>query len=76
MTYSDYKKAFEQLKVKPVKMQKYIKHSAPKPRKHGLNLFRCRRCGRHGGHILKYGLELCRSCFREIAVDLGFKKYD
>lgn len=76
MTYSDYKKAFTQLKVKPVKLQKYIKHNSPKQRKYGISLHRCRRCGRTGGHIGKYGLELCRSCFREVAIELGFKKYN
>ena len=75
MTYSNYKKAFKQLKAKPVKMQKFIKHNATKPRNHGTNLFRCRRCGRTRGHILKYGLKLCRQCFRESALNLGFKKY-
>ena len=25
--------------------------------------------------IEKYGLNLCRQCFREIAADIGFKKY-
>ena len=35
MTYSDFRKAFKQLKAKPIKMQKYIRHNSPKPRKHG-----------------------------------------
>ena len=35
----------------------------------------CRRCGRHGGLIKKYGLYYCRHCFREIAEDIEFKKY-
>ena len=26
-------------------------------------------------HIKSYGLNLCRHCFREIAVEIGFKKY-
>jgi len=76
MTYSDYRKVFKQLKVKPIKMQKYIKHNAPKTRKYGRTTKKCRRCGRPGGHISKYGLDLCRTCFREIAISLGFKKYD
>ena len=76
MTYSDFKKAFTQLKKKPVKMKKFLKHNAPKERKHGINLFRCRRCGRTKAHILKYGLGICRQCFRETAVDLGFKKFN
>ena len=36
MTYSDYKKAFKQLKAKPVKLQKFLKHNKPKERKHGI----------------------------------------
>lgn len=75
MTYSDYRKVFKQLKAKPVKMQKYIKHNAPKPRKYGRATKKCRRCGRPGGYISKYGLGICRTCFREIATNLGFKKY-
>ena len=75
MTYSDYRKVFRQLKAKPVKMQKYIKHNAPKQRKFGRSTKKCRRCGRPGGHISKYGLELCRSCFREVAISIGFKKF-
>ena len=75
MTYSDYKKVFKQLKAKPAKMQKYLKHNAPKSRKFGRAIKKCRRCGRPGGHISQYGLGLCRTCFREIAVNLGFKKY-
>ena len=35
MTYSDYRKVFKQLKVKPPKLQKYIKHNSPKQRKYG-----------------------------------------
>lgn len=76
MTYSDYRKVFKQLKSKPVKMQKYIKHNSPKPRKHGRSTKKCRRCGRPGGYIGKYGLGLCRTCFREVATSLGFKKFN
>ena len=76
MTYSNYKKAFTQLKAKPAKMKKYIKHNAPKNRKCGINLKKCKRCGRIRGHIGKYGINLCRQCFKEIATKIGFKKYD
>lgn len=75
MTYSDYRKAFKQLKAKPVKMKKYIKNNSPKPRKFGISTKKCRRCGRSGGHIGKYGLHVCRNCFREIAIQIGFKKF-
>ena len=44
MTYSNYKKAFKQLKVKPVKLKKYMKHNKPKDRKFGYITKRCRRC--------------------------------
>lgn len=35
----------------------------------------CRRCGRKQGLVGKYDVWLCRQCFREIARDMGFKKY-
>lgn len=75
MTYSSYKKVFKQLKVKPHKLKKYIKHNAPKKRSCGISQRKCRRCGRLRGHIRKYGLKLCRQCFREVAIGIGFKKY-
>lgn len=75
MTYSDYRKVFKQLKAKPAKLKKFLKHNAPKKRGCGINLKRCERCGRTGGHISKYGINLCRQCFKEIAVKIGFKKY-
>lgn len=75
MTYSNYKKVFKQLKVKPPKLKKYIKHNSPKKRTCGVALKRCKRCGRIRGHIQKYGLGLCRQCFREVATSIGFKKF-
>ena len=75
MTTSDYRKVFKQLKVKPAKLAKYKKHNSPKKRTTGFNLKKCRRCGRTKSHISKYGLTLCRQCFREIATKIGFKKY-
>jgi len=35
----------------------------------------CRNCGNSRGLIRKYGLYVCRRCFREMAAQLGFKKY-
>ncbi len=75
MTVSDHKKVFKQLKNKPVKLAKFLKHNQPKKRNCGLVNRRCRRCQRIGGHVGKYGLNLCRHCFREIAQKIGFKKY-
>jgi len=36
----------------------------------------CQFCGRKDGLIRKYGLNMCRQCFREKASKLGFKKYN
>ncbi|WP_229234734.1 30S ribosomal protein S14 [Candidatus Methanoliparum sp. LAM-1] len=36
---------------------------------------RCYRCGRRQGLIRRYNMYLCRQCFRELAGELGFKKY-
>jgi len=76
MTYSNYKKEFKQLRVKPIKLKKFLKHNVPKKRSCGLALKRCSRCGRIRANISSYGLHLCRQCFRETATALGFKKYN
>ncbi len=75
MTTSDWQKAFRQLKAKPIAMKKYIKHNKPKVRSTGQTTVKCQRCGQHRGHNNKYGLNLCRQCFRQIAQQIGFKKY-
>jgi len=76
MSYSNYTKAFTQLKAKPLKMKKFIKHNSPKKRSCGVALKRCVRCGRIGGHISSYGVHICRQCFREVGTKIGFKKYN
>jgi len=35
----------------------------------------CQRCGQKRSMIRKYGLRLCRQCFREAAPKMGFKKF-
>jgi len=35
----------------------------------------CRRCERDQGLVGKYGIWLCRQCFRETARAMGFHKY-
>lgn len=75
MTISDHKKMLKQLDAKPVKQAKFLKHNAPKERKHGKNTKRCSMCGNPRGHIAMYGLNVCRRCFRDNAKKLGFKKY-
>ncbi|MBT3303769.1 30S ribosomal protein S14 [Candidatus Woesearchaeota archaeon] len=75
MTATDYKKVFKQLKKKPAKLKKYIKHNSPKDRSCGISLKKCVKCNRTRAHISKYGLHLCRQCFRDHAEDIGFKQY-
>jgi small subunit ribosomal protein S14 len=41
----------------------------------GRGVNECKRCGRKQGLVRKYGIYLCRHCFREIAHDMGFEKY-
>ena len=76
MTASEWKKILKQLESKHEKKAKFIKHNKPKDRKIGIASKKCERCGRFGAHISSYGLNLCRHCFREIAVEIGFKKYN
>ena len=35
----------------------------------------CRNCGNSRALIRKYGLGVCRRCFREMAEYIGFRKY-
>ena len=52
-------------KIKPKKERKFGKGSRP-----------CVRCGTFGPIIRRYNLNVCRKCFRDIATQLGFKKYE
>lgn len=36
---------------------------------------RCKVCKSTRGLIHKYGLNICRRCFREVAPSIGFKKH-
>lgn len=75
MTTSSHEKMFTQLKNKPIKLVKYVKHNTPKKRTCGKSLRRCKICGNLSGHVGRYGIHLCRKCFRDMAKTLGFKKY-
>ncbi len=75
MTASDWNKILKQLKAKPAIERKFLKHNRPKERTTGIARRKCERCGRFGAHLKQYGLNLCRHCFREIAEQIGFKKY-
>lgn len=75
MTASDWNKVMKQLKNKPAKKQKWLKHNKPKDRKFGIAAKKCEKCGRFGAMVNSYNINLCRHCFREMAEELGFKKY-
>ena len=49
--------------------------SEKKERTYGKGSRKCTRCGNMNGLIRRYGLNLCRQCFREVAEGLGFKKF-
>uniref|UniRef100_A0A061RP44 Small subunit ribosomal protein S29e n=1 Tax=Tetraselmis sp. GSL018 TaxID=582737 RepID=A0A061RP44_9CHLO len=44
------------------------------PKGYGKGSRSCRVCGNQHGLIRKYGLNICRQCFREYAKDIGFQK--
>ncbi|MHA2298548.1 MAG: 30S ribosomal protein S14 [Candidatus Hodarchaeales archaeon] len=47
-----------------------------KPRKKiGKGSRNCHRCGTHRAVLRSYSLMICRRCFREIAKDIGFRKF-
>ncbi|VDQ08372.1 unnamed protein product [Trichobilharzia regenti] len=51
-----------------------IWHSHPK--NYGQGSRCCRVCANRHGLIRKYGLHMCRQCFRQYASVIGFKKFD
>jgi ribosomal protein S14 len=75
MTASNWNKILKQIRHKPAKAKKFTKHNKPKERTTGKTKRRCVRTDQFGGHIKKYNLNLCRQAFREIAEQIGFKKY-
>jgi len=75
MTTSHHSKVLVQIGGKPGKYKKYLKNNVPKKRNDGESTRRCVRCGRTGAHVRRYGLHLCRQCFRENAIAIGFKQY-
>ncbi|KMU91431.1 hypothetical protein CIHG_09300 [Coccidioides immitis H538.4] len=46
-----------------------------RPRNYGKGSRQCRVCAHKAGLIRKYGLLVCRQCFREKSQDIGFVKY-
>ncbi|KAK0615957.1 ribosomal protein S14p/S29e-domain-containing protein [Bombardia bombarda] len=45
-----------------------------RPRSYGKGARGCRVCTHKAGLIRKYGLNICRQCFREKSADIGFVK--
>ncbi|OCL07368.1 hypothetical protein AOQ84DRAFT_295233 [Glonium stellatum] len=45
-----------------------------RPRTYGKGSRQCRVCTHKAGLIRKYGLNICRQCFREKSADIGFVK--
>ncbi|KAL2357637.1 ribosomal protein S14p/S29e-domain-containing protein [Cryomyces antarcticus] len=45
-----------------------------RPRTYGKGARQCRVCTHTAGLIRKYGLNICRQCFREKSEDIGFTK--
>ncbi len=75
MTASDWRKVLKQIRHKPAKASKFMRHNKPKERTTGKAKRRCERTGQFGGHIKQYGINMCRQAFREVAEEIGFKKY-
>ncbi|KAF2087977.1 40S ribosomal protein S29 [Saccharata proteae CBS 121410] len=46
-----------------------------RPRTYGKGARGCRVCTHTAGLIRKYGLNICRQCFREKSTDIGFVKH-
>lgn len=44
-------------------------------KKYGPGSRECQRCGTHRAIIRRYGIMFCRRCFREVANDIGFRKF-
>jgi small subunit ribosomal protein S29e len=46
-----------------------------RPKTYGKGSRGCRVCNHQAGLIRKYGLNICRQCFREKSTDIGFVKH-
>ncbi|MDO8624676.1 MAG: 30S ribosomal protein S14 [Candidatus Diapherotrites archaeon] len=56
--------------------QKVDKHNQKKVRSPKLKEYHCRICNGQRGMVRKYGILLCRRCFKDNAIKLGFRKLD
>lgn len=69
------KRGINKIIVGKTKRERFLRHNTTKKRAFGKYTNPCSRCGGRRGHISKYGLDVCRRCFREIATKIGFKKF-
>ncbi len=58
-----------------VEVAKKQKSKNDKMKKRSVGVRECKICGTRKGMIRKYGLGICRRCFKERATDLGWEKY-
>lgn len=65
----------EKIVVGRTKKERSLRHNVKKIRAFGRDAKKCPRCRSNWGMISKYGLNICRRCFRNIAAQIGFKKY-
>ena len=56
--------------------KKTDKHNQKKVRSPKLKEAHCRVCGGVRGMVRKYGILLCRRCFKDNADKMGFQKFD
>jgi small subunit ribosomal protein S14 len=70
-----YERIAKNLKDNPAKYNRFVKFNKHKMQPHDIRSRRCVRCNRGEAHIGIHGLNYCRECFREVAKDVGFRKY-
>ncbi len=70
-----YERIAKNLKGKPAKYSRFTRFNQHKLQPHDRRAHMCVRCNRTEAHIGIHGLSYCRECFREVAKDLGFRKY-
>jgi small subunit ribosomal protein S14 len=70
-----FEKIASTLKGKPAKYSRFMRFNKHKMQPNDKRRNVCTRCNRAEAHISIHGLNYCRECFREIAEDIGFRKY-
>ena len=75
MTAKDWKKTFKPIAHKIAESTRMLKFNKPTEKRCGRGKRICEICGRRGGLIRRYSLNICRQCFRDVAKDIGFNKF-